>query len=147
MKRRRGPGGEPETKGKDRPPRRITVSGFGTALLIYGATWLVVGLSTSNLHTLLTRAVVLALLGAGAAFVIVGRTRRPALARTSDRIGPGEIITLVAAVIALIASSLPFLDPPGDSRDPAGYDLVPLLPCQERGDTLPTVGDPGDSAS
>jgi hypothetical protein len=125
-------------QGKSRAPARITLRGVGLFLLLYGTGLALLGLATGNFHTLTPRLDVVVIFGGGVTALIAGQIASPSIERSDHRVGAGEIIALVAAVITLTAALLPFLGPIGGSNNPSGYDEMPLLPCQEPNEPLPT---------
>jgi hypothetical protein len=147
MARRRGPGRKSETRGNGRTHARVTLGGVGAFLLLYGAGLALLGLATNNLHSLGNWLDIIGILCIGLIALIARNVDSPPTEPTRGRVGVGEIVALVAAVVTLIAALLPFLGPIGGAKDPSGYDVVPLLPCQERNEPVPTVGTSADSPS
>jgi hypothetical protein len=131
---------------KDRPQSRVTLSGIGLSLLFYAAVLLLVGLATSNLHAV-TYVDLTIVAGAGFVALVAGRITSSPVDTPGERIGASQMIALVAAVVTLIAALVPFLGPIARTKNTSGYDVVPLLPCQERNEPLQTRGAPDDSPS
>jgi drug/metabolite transporter (DMT)-like permease len=147
MARRRGPAKEPETRRNDRRHSRITLGGVGVFLLLYGVSLAILGVANGNLHSLGSWLDIVGVLGVGLTALIAGEVSSSPTESSKERIGIREVIGLVVAVVTLMAALLPFLSPISNAKGPSGYDIVPLLPCQERNEPVPTVGTSADSPS